>query len=128
MVDLRLKLRDDEMETLLECIKMTATYYGAKSVTEITSGTQKGYIEAHEKKSYAWQLFDHIKNAVDSANERKEIAEEIAKDNKIELEDINDRLTNALTEFECSDYDPEAGKVFANEIAVVTERLTGLLS
>ena len=102
MVDLRLKLRDDEVETLLECIKTTATYYGAKSVTEITSGTQKGYMEAHEKKSYAWQLFDHIKNAVDSANERKEIAEEIAKDNKIELE-IWGRKLPLKIEYDCYD-------------------------
>ena len=126
MINLRLKFRDDEIETLLNCIKLAATYYNSKSVTEITAGNAKGFSDAHEKKTYARQLYSHIKRAVDSANETKELEEETLKDYNMEIEDVNDRLTNALTEFECSDY--EEPKVFANEVAIVIEKLTGMLS
>lgn len=128
-MDLRLKLRDDEVETLLECIKLAATYYSSKSVTEITAGNTKGYIEAHEKKSYAWQLFDHIKKATERTTEEEKLEKETTI-SKIEVEDILDRIDMAATEYEAADdsEDYDRGYALYEEVVDISERLTGLLS
>lgn len=69
MLNLTLKLRDDEVDTLFECISTAAKQYSRESLKAFTSGDTGAYMYAHEKKTYAWQLFDHIKHAVDRQRE-----------------------------------------------------------
>lgn len=71
MLNLEILLRDDEIETLYDCISTAAKSYSAIKLQAFKEQDDRKYLEFGEKTTYAWQLFDHFKRAIDRQREEQ---------------------------------------------------------
>lgn len=60
MIELTLKLREDQLETLLECVRTAAAVHSANSLIAIQTNNPAQYAEANTKKTESWKLYDYI--------------------------------------------------------------------
>ena len=76
-MEVSLKVPEYELEVILEALKDSATLYGSARVTAFTTGDTKKYLEYQEKKTYAWQAYDHLKNALERHREEDKLKKEL---------------------------------------------------